>query len=212
MRLGKKHGDSKEAVEKDDVIDRYEAGRVDNADSDPACPPEGVSDVGSPSADRDSDSAAAEEDAGARIAEIEDRMLRLRAEFANYKRRAEKERGELTAFVKAGVYREIFPVLDDFERFFRHVEERRDSVDNDFVRGIEMIHRSLVGVLQRQGIETIQETGVPFDPNFHEAMLMEKVDESGLDHAVVEVLEAGYRLGDLVIRPARVKVGIYEAE
>ena len=152
---------------------------------------------------------AAETEEGSRIAALEDQLLRLRAEFANYKRRVEKERNELSTFVKASVYREIFPTLDDFERFFAHVEDRKDTLDDDFVKGIEMIHKSLVSVLERQGIEPISETGVPFDPNFHEAMLTRPVEDEEQDQQVIQVLEVGYRLGNTVIRPARVVVGMY---
>jgi molecular chaperone GrpE len=144
-----------------------------------------------------------------KIAALEDQLLRLRAEFANFRKRTERERSELATHVKAAVYREILPTLDDFERFFRHVEERNETLDRDFVQGIEMIHKSLAGVLQRQGIEPIQETGVPFDPNFHEAMLTGQVQDAALDHTVLQVLEPGYRLGETVIRPARVQVGVY---
>lgn len=144
-----------------------------------------------------------------KIAALEDQLLRLRAEFANFRKRTERERSELAAHVKVAVYREVLPTLDDFERFFRHVEERNEALDRDFVQGIEMIHKSLAGVLQRQGIEPIQETGVPFDPNFHEAMLTGPVEDEALDHTVIQVLEAGYRLGETVIRPARVQVGVF---
>ncbi len=144
-----------------------------------------------------------------KVAALEDQLLRLRAEFANFRKRTERERGELTTHVKASVLREILPTLDDFERFFRHMEERSESLDRDFVQGIEMIHKSLAGVLQRQGVEPIQETGVPFDPHRHEAMLTAPVESEEQDHTVVQVLEAGYRMGDTVIRPARVQVGIF---
>ena len=143
------------------------------------------------------------------LAELENRLLRLRAEYANYKRRSEKEKSEITTLVKANIYRDIIPVIDDFERFFQHVSSSRESLDKDFVKGIEMIHNSLVGSLNRQGVEAIDNTGVPFDPHYHEAMLTEPVKKQSDDHTVRQVLEVGYRLGELVIRPAKVKVGIY---
>ena len=144
-----------------------------------------------------------------KLAALEDQLLRLRAEYANYKRRSEKERAEIAALVKANLFRGIIPVIDDFERFFQHVADSRNSLDEDFVKGIEMIHNSLVGYLKKQGVEVIDTTGVPFDPQFHEAMLTEPVEKQSDDHAVLQVLEVGYRLCELVIRPAKVKVGIY---
>ncbi|MCE5271051.1 nucleotide exchange factor GrpE [bacterium] len=153
--------------------------------------------------------APVEDEQQAKVTALEDQLLRLKAEFANFRKRTERERTELSTHVKATVLREILPTLDDFERFFRHVEERSESLDRDFVQGIEMIHKSLAGVLQRQGVEPIQETGVPFDPHQHEAMLTAPVESREQDHTVVQVLEAGYRMGSTVIRPARVQVGMF---
>jgi molecular chaperone GrpE len=144
------------------------------------------------------------------LAEFEEQLLRLRAEYANYRRRTEKEKSEIAAIVKAEIYRGIIPVIDDFERFFQHVTEAGKTLDKEFVKGIEMIRSSLVGSLVKQGIKAVDTTGVPFDPHFHEAVLTEPVEKKKDDHTVRQVLETGYHLGELVIRPAKVKVGIYE--
>ena len=147
-----------------------------------------------------------------KLAALEDQLLRLRAEYANYKRRSEKEKAGIADLVKANIFRGIIPVIDDFERFFQHVADSRNSLDEDFVKGVEMIHNSLVGYLKMQGMEAVNTTGVPFDPQFHEAMLTGPVEKQSDDHTVLQVLEVGYRLGELVIRPAKVKVGIYNKE
>lgn len=163
-----------------------------------------------PAAEEEHNEKAAETaEASGELAALEDKLLRLRAEYANYKRRSEKEKTEIAALVKAEVYRGIIPVIDDFERLFRHLAEARDSLDSDLVKGIEMIRSSLAGSLKKQGVEAIEGSGVQFDPYFHEAMLTEPVEKKKDDHTVRQVLEVGYRLGDLVIRPAKVKVGIY---
>ncbi len=168
--------------------------------------------LASEQSETESSASVAAETQAVKIAALEDQLLRLRAEFANFRKRTERERSELATHVKVAVYREILPTLDDFERFFHHVEQCNETLDRDFVQGIEMIHKSLVGVLQRQGIEPIEETGVPFDPNFHEAMLTGPVEDEARDHTVIQVLETGYRLGETVIRPARVQVGVFSGE
>jgi len=125
-----------------------------------------------------------------KLAALEDQLLRLRAEYANYKRRSEKEKAGIADLVKANIFRGIIPVIDDFERFFQHVADSRNSLDEDFVKGVEMIHNSLVGYLKMQGVEVIDTTGVPFDPQFHEAMLTEQVEKQG---------EISHKSGDPVV-------------
>jgi len=159
--------------------------------------------------DRERQEAAGAEDLSGKVAALEDQLLRLRAEYANYKRRSEKEKAELSTLIKANVYSGILSVIDDFERFFQHVHCCRESVAEEFVKGVEMIHNSLVGTLNKQGVEAIEATEVPFDPHCHEAMLIEPVEKQSDDHMVRQVLEVGYRLGELIIRPAKVKVGVY---
>ena len=152
------------------------------------------------------------EESSGEMNEFEEQLLRLRAEYANFKRRTEKEKSEIAAVVKAEIYRGIIPVIDDFERFFKHVTDAGETLDNEFVKGIEMIHNSLVGSLVKQGIKAIDTTDVPFDPHFHEAVMTEPVEKKEEDHTVRQVLETGYHLGESVIRPAKVRVGIYKKE
>lgn len=144
-----------------------------------------------------------------KLAETEDRYLRALAALENFKRRSEKEKSELSSYVKITILRDIIPLLDDFKRFFEHVENGESALDESFVQGIEMIRNSLVKVLEKHGVEAVEEAGVPVDYNLHEAVLTEPVKEKEKDHTVVQVLEVGYRIGDKLIRPAKVKVGIY---
>lgn len=219
MKFRKGAGKPKNSDEKDNVqeeiIERTREIELESEDPKELTEEMIEADSGQPNGELEQETATGEDTleqepfSETRIAELEDQLLRLRAEFANFKRRVEKERNSLSKFVKAAVYREIFPTLDDFERFFRHVEDRKESIDQEFIQGMEMIHRSLMSVLQRQGIQAILDTGVSFDPNLHEAMLTEKVEDPAQDRTVLQVLEAGYRLEDVVIRPARVKVGVY---
>lgn len=144
-----------------------------------------------------------------KLTETEDRYLRARAELENFKRRSEREKSELSSFVKITLLRDVIPLLDDFKRFFEHVENGENSLDESFVQGVEMIRNSLVKILEKHGVEAVEKTGVPVDYNLHEAVLTEPVKDKRKDHTVLQVLEIGYRIGDKLIRPAKVKVGIY---
>jgi len=144
-----------------------------------------------------------------KLAQTEDRYLRALAELENFKRRSVKEKSELSSFVKITLLRDIIPLLDDFKRFFEHVENGDNTLDESFVKGVEMIRNSLLKVLEKHGVEAVEKVGVPVDYNLHEAVLTEPVKEREKDHTVLQVLEVGYRIGDKLIRPAKVKVGIY---
>ena len=154
------------------------------------------------------ENAAIENGETSKIAELEDQLLRTRAEFANYKRRTEQEKQRLADFVRAEVITGVLPVIDDFERLFQHLEETDQELDRGFIEGVEIIHKSLNAFLEKQGLEKISDTGVEFDPNIHEAMLSEAVDDKEKDNKVLMVMQSGYRVGELVVRPARVKVGM----
>jgi molecular chaperone GrpE len=143
------------------------------------------------------------------LAGTKDRHLRAVAELENYKRRTEKEKAELSAYVKAGVFRDILSLVDDFERFFQHVENSQAELDKGFVQGVELIHKSLQKMLERHGIEPVGETGVPVDYNIHEAVMTAPVEDEKQDNTVLDVLEVGYRIGEMLIRPAKVRVGIH---
>ncbi len=137
-----------------------------------------------------------------KIVEIkEDRMMRLAAEFENYKKRTSREWDLLKNQANAGLILEMLGVLDDFDRAFEH---SGDSIEH-FRGGIALIHSSLLDLFRRNGLREIDAAGKPFDPKFHEAIAeMTKEDiEPGF---VAEVVRKGYMLNDQVIRPARVVV------
>lgn len=146
--------------------------------------------------------------AAEQLAALEDQLLRLRAEFANYKRRSEREKEQLAGFVKLELFKDILPVVDDFRRFFEHAEDHREELNGSFLQGIELIHSMLQKMLRKHGVEPIDKSGVPFDPNYHESMYNEPVDDPERDHTVARVLDPGYRIGELLIRPAKVSVAV----
>ncbi len=142
------------------------------------------------------------------LAEAKDRHLRAVAELDNFKRRTSKEKIELSGHVKAGVFSDIIGLVDNFERFFQHVEDGGGGdLDENFIQGVELIHKSLQKVLEKHGVEPINETGVPVDYNLHQGLMTQPVDDRKQDQSVVEILEVGYKIGDKLIRPAKVKVG-----
>ncbi len=143
------------------------------------------------------------EDKARKSNEYYDRLLRLQADFDNYKKRLEKERIEFIKFANEGIIIEILKILDDFERA---VEAGRTKHDFDILyKGIEMIHKDLMEFLKQEGIKEIEAKGKLFNPHEHEAMMQEETDVHPEDY-VIEELQKGYIFNGRVIRPAKVKV------
>ncbi len=135
---------------------------------------------------------------------LRDVYLRKLAEFDNFRKRTEREKEELQRIGGENLIRELIPVLDNFNRALQH----GDDVDPAAFRlGVEMIARQLRESLQRQGLEPIMPAGVPFDPEFHEAV--QRVEGSNVaPGTVVDVLAQGYVFGGRLIRPALVSVAV----
>jgi molecular chaperone GrpE len=142
-------------------------------------------------------------DAEAKAAEYLDGWQRARAEFANARKRLERERSEARRKATIDVAARLLPVLDDFQRAIENAPA--EVADDSWFEGIALVNRKLLNILEEIGIEPIQALGEPFDPNVHEAVLQEESDtfESG---TVCKELQTGYRMGERVIRPAMVIV------
>lgn len=142
-------------------------------------------------------------EAEARAAEYLDGWQRERAEFANARKRLEKNRLEARQFAIIDVISRVLPVLDDFQRALDTVSE--SIAQDDWYDGIVLVQRKLLAILENERIERIATVGEPFDPNVHEAVMQESSEdhESG---AVIRELQSGYRLDNRVIRPAMVIV------
>lgn len=131
----------------------------------------------------------------------DDRLLRLAADFDNYKKRAARERDEYVARANERLLKELLPILDDLERALKSAEEHEEA---QLEEGVRLVHRSLASLLERNGVEEIATTG-KFDPHVHEALLAQPAEDR--EHGdVLDVIQKGYKLGDLVVRPARVIV------
>lgn len=135
------------------------------------------------------------------ISELKDQLLRLQADFMNFRRRADKEKESAMSYGSECLACDILPSIDNFQRALSSEEEK----ENGFYQGVEMIYEELIKKLKDNGIQEIDALGEDFDPNFHNAVFMEESDEYE-EGKVTEVLQAGYKLKDKVIRPTMVKV------
>ncbi|HHV38394.1 MAG TPA: nucleotide exchange factor GrpE [Tepidimicrobium sp.] len=133
------------------------------------------------------------------IKDLTDSLLRLRADFANYKRRIEKEKESTIAYALEGLMSDLLPILDNFERAMDSAEEK-----GGFYEGVNMIYEQLLEVLSNNGLQEIECVGKPFDPNLHHAVFTEESEEE--EGTVLEAVQKGYLLKDKVIRPSMVKV------
>ena len=134
-------------------------------------------------------------------AEYLDGWQRAQAEFANYKRRLERDNAAFREIARGDVIKRFLPVVDDLERALA----ARPSGDEAWVGGIELVYRKLLGILDSEGLQRIEAEGKAFDPNLHEAISHEHNEDFESGH-VIEVVQQGYMLGDRVIRHAMVRV------
>lgn len=144
-------------------------------------------------------------DAGALLQQVEELTLALqreRADALNQRRHHDTQIAKLKTVVKASVVRDLLPVVDNFERALKHVPE--DLASNDYIKGVQGIVKQFEKTLEQLGVQRIKTIGEPFDPRFHEAISMEEGE--GTEEVVSEELQAGYTLGDEVIRHAMVRV------
>lgn len=132
---------------------------------------------------------------------LEAKYMRLMADFQNYKRRTEAEKSNVYAYANEQIVLRLLEVIDNFERALDH----KDTAEAAFAEGMEMIFRQLCDVLKNSNVEEIEALGKEFDPNFHNAVLMEDTEEYE-SNMVSAVLQKGYTLNGKVIRPAMVKV------
>ena len=132
--------------------------------------------------------------------EVDDRLLRLAADFENYKKRAARERQEYVSFANERLLKELLPILDDLERALNAAEQHEEAQLDE---GVRLVHRSLASLLERQGVKEIATEG-KFDPHVHEALLSQPSDAE--EGSVIDVVQKGYTLGDRVGRPARVVI------
>jgi len=142
------------------------------------------------------------------LGEAKEGLARRQADFENYRKRIERERGEAYQRVVADVARKLLPVLDNLNRALdaeKTISSHESKEFRHFLHGVELINKQLGDVLESLGIQPIASVGERFDPHIHEAVVTEPSDRYEPD-TVTEELARGYRIGDRLLRPAMVKV------
>ncbi len=140
-----------------------------------------------------------------KLAEMQDKYLRLSAEFDNYRRRTLKEKIEITKYAAEDLLLQILPVMDDFERAIRHIEGTENC--SGMKEGIDLIFNKFSEFLKQQGIKEIESLKCDFNVDLHDAVTKIKVDDESLKGKIVEVILKGYYLKDKVIRHSKVVIG-----
>jgi molecular chaperone GrpE len=138
----------------------------------------------------------------AKVSELTDALQRERADITNIRRRHDEQMSHLRNYAKAGVIRDLLPAIDNLERALKHAP--KDLENHDYVKGVSGVVKQFEKALQGIGVERVKTVGEEFDPKYHEAISMEEGE--GNREVVGEELQAGYVLGDEVIRHAMVKV------
>ena len=186
--------------EKESKSPDQEQTRTEAAQAEQAVPPDQEPETAPQGEQQAADQAAPQLEAQEPQAAPDDRFLRLAAEYDNYRKRTAKEKEALWAQAKADTAVAFLPVYDNLERALK-----QETADEAYKKGVEMTMNQLKEVFSKLGITEIDALGKPFDPNLHNA-IMHVEDESLGENTVAEVFQAGFMLGEKVIRFAMVKV------
>ncbi|HXJ91526.1 MAG TPA: nucleotide exchange factor GrpE [Terriglobia bacterium] len=136
--------------------------------------------------------------------DLYDRLLRKQAELDNFRKRTEREKEEFSKHATADLIRSLLPALDSFERALKH---RDPKIPQEYYKGIELIHRDVLDILVRAGLDPLDTKGKLFDPHLHQAVESVESDKHR-DQEIVEELQRGYKLRHRLLRPAVVKVAV----
>ncbi|GMG96029.1 nucleotide exchange factor GrpE [Tepidimicrobium xylanilyticum] len=177
-----------EKLEKEDTEEKLEKGNLE----------EGI--ATDEKEDEEADETEVELKQNNEVKELTNRLLRLQADFINYKNRVEREKERIFSYAAEEIISELLPVLDNFERALESTEEK-----DGFYEGIKMIYEQILTILKGKGLEEIDCLGKEFDPSYHHAVFVEEV-EGEKEGTIIEVMQKGYILNDKVIRPSMVKV------
>ncbi len=128
-------------------------------------------------------------------------MLRLQADFDNFRKHSKKEKEELSEYIVGNVIVKLLPILDDFERLLK-----TDATNSDIKHGVQLIYKNLISVFEQFGLKSFTDAGELFDPNIHEALSAGETSKEN-DGKILKTCLQGYRLKDKLLRPAKVIVG-----
>lgn len=137
-------------------------------------------------------------------ASLFDQLVRRQAEFENFRKRVERERGQLYQRAREDVLVQFLPVVDNFERALSSLETSEGDAEA-LRHGVELIHKQFKDALSKFGLEPVESVGKTFDPHIHEAVTTEATDKHK-ENTVIEEFQRGYKIGDRLLRPAKVKV------
>jgi molecular chaperone GrpE len=138
-------------------------------------------------------------------ADLNDRYLRLQAEFQNARRRAERDRAEFIEYAATEAVRALLPIVDDFERALKS-----EPTGKEYAKGMELIYQRLFESLKKLGLEPTESAGQAFDPHVHHAVEMVETEDQP-DHTVIEEYQRGYNFKGRLLRPAMVRVAVEPA-
>jgi molecular chaperone GrpE len=136
-----------------------------------------------------------------------DRLLRVSAEFENYKKRTAREMADFKKFANQSLLRELLPIIDNLELAIKAAAEAPDGKNACLLDGVELTRKEILKVFENFHVEPIDALGKPFDPNFHEAVMREESDEHP-ENTVVNELQKGYLVHDRLLRPSMVVVAM----
>jgi molecular chaperone GrpE len=145
------------------------------------------------------------EDLSAELVETKDRLIRLHADFENFRRRAQREREEAVRYGTQNLFKDLLTTVDNLDRAIDHARKGAGADLDNLLQGVELVQKGLLGLMARHGVVEVEALGKPFDPAHHEAMA-QTPDASVAPNTVLEVLQKGYKLRDRLLRPARVIV------
>ncbi len=137
-------------------------------------------------------------------AETYDRLLRVSAEFDNYKKRSTRELADYRKFANQSLIKEMLSVVDNLELAINSTNGH-EAIDKDLLQGLEMTHREILKVFEKFNVKPIEAKGQPFDPTFHEAVMQEETNDSP-KNTVINELQKGYMIHDRLLRPSMVVV------
>ncbi len=136
-----------------------------------------------------------------------DRLLRVSADFENFKKRSAREMAEFKKYANQSLIRELLPIVDNLELAIKSAAEASETLDACLLDGVELTRKEILKVFDSFHVEPIEALGKPFDPSFHEAVMREESD-AHTENTVVNELQKGYRMHDRLLRPSMVVVAM----
>ncbi|GEL07283.1 nucleotide exchange factor GrpE [Salisediminibacterium halotolerans] len=143
------------------------------------------------------------EDLGVKLKEMEEKLLRVQADYDNFRRRTKQEKEAAAKYRSQNLAESLLPVIDNFERAMMITPKAEET--QSLLKGVQMVYNQLLEALEKEGVTPIASVGEPFDPHYHQAVMQEESAEYD-SNIVIEEMQKGYRLNDRVLRPAMVKV------